>query len=471
MRGEMRPAKNFLAFLICAGLLNALIAAFVVCRLPESHTPSLVSIFFRALIYVGVGAMAGVAGAWFYWKRSSHPSKRSFPISFGLFALTCAAGWVWVPAVAILSDQDSAGAAIFSVVGAWLLAAGLRGVIPTINADADPSEMERRPMFADTLRAEPLRPDGYVVALGIYAAGYALRDHSALTASGLIALGAFVFAWNWIVPRGRQGNTEGNRRAVLRLARVAVPAVLITAWALLGGVAHRNRASGDGTALARGDSGEGGDAKRKADGQASPYGLGGYQSLVLWPFPPRKQIVPPIPVRSSLFAPGTTQPLVIRFDGVYWYFQPPRKDPGADAHQARGTPVAVNIHSNNFIPIVMQAHQHLGGAVPIRRCREIQVEIENRDNTPGTIALALLLRDSSAPAEASLYLGQQTLVSSQPGHFRIKSSPVFETLRFAVPARGGVRQFDTIHVMVLPDVEHSTISPKIGIEQFQLFPR
>jgi hypothetical protein len=34
-----------------------------------------------------------------------------------------------------------------------------------------------------------------------------------------------------------------------------------------------------------------------------------------------------------------------------------------------------------------------------------------------------------------------------------------------------LRKFDEITVMLLPDFEHSTIGPKIAIEQFELFPR
>jgi len=193
--------------------------------------------------------------------------------------------------------------------------------------------------------------------------------------------------------------------------------------------------------------------------------------VILWPYPEKKQIVPPLPAHDSLLAPGTTKPLVIRFDGPYWYVQPPDQRPGKTAHQAHGTPVSVDIKSSNDFPLIMDAHQSL--VVPIRtaRCREIQVDIEDRDNRSGFIALAVLLGDSESPHKPDLYLGQQPIVATEPEHFSIKQGPVFETLRFGVPANGNLKKFDRITVLVLPDIEHQFISPKIAIQDFQLLPR
>jgi hypothetical protein len=102
--------------------------------------------------------------------------------------------------------------------------------------------------------------------------------------------------------------------------------------------------------------------------------------LILWPFPEKKQIVQPLPAPESLLAPGTARLLIISFDGHYWYVQPPDKLPGPTAHKAHGTPLGADIESKNSVPLIMEAHQVLGTAIPIARCREIQIDIENRDN-------------------------------------------------------------------------------------------
>ena len=59
----------------------------------------------------------------------------------------------------------------------------------------------------------------------------------------------------------------------------------------------------------------------------------------------------------------------------------------------------------------------------------------DRDNRRGVLNLAVSLTDTASPGKASLYLGQQPVVTSQPGNFtdrfRIDGSPtVNEVLRF-----------------------------------------
>jgi hypothetical protein len=312
-----------------------------------------------------------------------------------------------------------------------------------------------------------------VIAICLYAAGAALLTRSNYTAAALLAFSAFLFAWKRTIPQTQSFESDHEyKQAALRLQRVVIPAVLVTIWALLDGVAHRNRDAETNAALAASNGTVASEhVHPNTRSQSSAYGVGGYESLILWPLPEKKQIIPPLLTPATFLAPGTTQPLTIRFDGAYWYFQPPDKFPGSTAHQAHGTPLGSDIESNNFIPLVMDAHQTLGEAIPIARCREIQVEIENRDSSAGFIAMAVLLTDGTSPEQRTLYLGQQPIVSTEPGHFSPKPAPVFETLRFSVAADSKMRRFNEITVMLLPDIEHTLVGPKIAIRQFQLFPR
>ena len=120
---------------------------------------------------------------------------------------------------------------------------------------------------------------------------------------------------------------------------------------------------------------------------------------------------------------------------------------------------------------MMDAHQDLPGSIPIARCSEIQVQIANGDNRPGIISLGLLLTDGTAGSRRTAYLDQQPIVSTEPGHFYFKASPVSETLRFSIPASVKLRKFSEITVLVLPDVEHTFVTPKIAIREFRLLPR
>jgi hypothetical protein len=466
-------AARYFAFLVGAGLLNSLIAAFLFLHLPDAHTPTLTSLVVRASIFVLAGALAGTAGSWYYWRRPASPFLLNPPIPFHLFALSSAAGWIWVPAVVLLSREDSPLTCPIALLGAALLAFALRKVIPfaAILLHSRPP-IEDRELFAATLRTPPRQLSGYILALSIYAASYDLINGWILDAAAMLAACAFLFVWQLtLAPSGPIDSGRQSIRAARRLA-IAVPlAILITLFALLYGVEHRNQAEAA-AAAARANAQPQADTSRQthpAD-QASASGISGYQSIILWPIPPKKQILPPIPAQTQFLAPGTTKPLIIKFDGPYWYFQPPNNRPSARAFQVQGTPLTHDFQTNNFVRLIMDAHQTLGASIPLARCREIQVAILNRDNRPGAINLAVLLSDSTQPAN-QLYLGQQPVVSSLPGNFAVKSSPAGETLRFPIPTPAKLRKFDEITVMFLPDDANYDSGSKVAIDQFELIPR
>jgi len=480
---DLFPLGRFFAINVAAGLINAMIASFLLCRLPEVHTLNLFSLCIRAVRYVSVGALAGVVGSWFYWSNSSSSLGKQSRLPFPLFALVCAAAWVWVPSMILFSEQVSAVTALVAMVGAMALAAGLRSAARTLFAPVSQPctvwEYNNIELFAESLYQPPFDARGYAIAVALYAAGWALTTHSNYTAALLLASGAFLFAWERTAPidcssdrasdcsSDRPSDTRAEyRRSVRRLALVAVPAVLFTMWALLDGFAHSDPAIQ--TAHLHPSPA---DSKREI-GKPGGFSLSGYESIILWPVPDKKQIVPPLPPGASLIAKGTTQPIVLRFTGAYWYFQPPDSQPGPRALQAHGTPLAENIRASNTLPLYMDAHQNLSAPVRLARCSEIQIEIENRDILSGPVAMALLLGNSSAqPRTPAVYLGRQPLLSSEPGQRASNFAPVHETLRFFLPEHATIRQFDQITVMFFPELGTFRTAPRIAIDQFTLVPR
>jgi hypothetical protein len=462
---------RFLAVLAAAGLINASIAAYLLCPLPASHHPSLAALLIRASIYVLGAALAGTLGCWFYWTRPANLFRLNPPVPFRLFTLTNAVIWVFIPSIVLWSGQDSPVSPLVATLAAVLLAHGLRKTIPAAQLHPEDPHPPARELFAVTLQTHPYELHGYVLAICLYGAAYNLANSWILDAGCLLALSAFLFTWKLtLAPNPSVPTRQVNARALRRLA-IAVPAaILITAIALLFGVAHRNFAEARSRANSSPQSGGGTDRNPRSQSAAGTT-ISGYQSIILWPIPEKKQILPPLQQPSTLLAPGTTKPLVIRFDGPYFYFQPPGKRPTADAHQAHGTPVDLNIQANNFIPLVMEAHQSLGTPIPIARCREIQVAVLNGDNTPGSVSLGILLTDTSAPGKPQVYLGQQPVQSTQSSQFRIKTDPAVETLRFQVPISAKIRKFDQITVMFFPNGANYTQGPRLAIQQFQLVPR
>jgi hypothetical protein len=467
----------FTGGVVVAGLANATIAAFILCRLPASHAPTMHSLVIRAVTDVACAAGAGVAGAHFYWNHSSIPRRADPPLSFLPFALANAMAWVWVPTIAFLLRQDSPAFGAFCALGAALLASSLRRVVPD-SADSpflerQASESEKEELFAATLHTAPREAYGSVVALCLYLAGYCLFNRIYLSAGAPLALAAFLFAWNLtFVPATESANRRDRAPEPWRLAPNAMAAILVTLFVLLFGIGHRNRMeAARAAALAKGN-GQGDEfnhnRRRSAAMQA---GISGYESIILWPVPEKKQIVAPMPNDISPFANRTAKPLVIRFNGPYWYFQPPEKHPSPVAHEARGNPLTVNVAANNFFPLDMEAIQTLDTPVRLSRCREVQVEIENRDNIRGPIELGVLLTDSSMPGKPALSLGRQPVLSSESDRFTVKITPADEVLRFPIPDHGAIRKFDQITVTYFPGAEHWQLGTKIAVEQFELLPR
>ncbi len=456
--------------LIVAGSLTSFVAESFVCRWLAPRSVSLGPTFLTASAYVFAAVLSGIAGTCVFWFLSrTDPSP-----SLSLFVLTSAVGWVWVPSVLLLSRQASIGAVLAGTMGAAVMATGLRKVIsdtgtPHHNSPGWKSEE----LFAQSLYSPPRERHALLISVCIYGGLFALRGHQIFAASILLALCTFLLAWKLTLATERTSeNTEGKSRAALRLVRVGSAAVLFTFAVVLLGLQRRIHSSATDIAFARGRGSSVSRApeqKRRAENSTS--GLAGYESIILWPAPEKKRVVAPSPSRTSLQGLRiSTKPMVIPFQGAYWYFRPRGQGPGSRTHVAHGNPLTLDIRSSDFVPLVMEAHQDLGAAIPLACCREIEVSIENNDNLPGAIALGVLLTDSTSLGKPTLYLGQQPVISAEPSHFSFKSSPALEVLQFAIPAHPRIQTFDQISVFVFPDSERARTGSKIAITQFVLLP-
>jgi hypothetical protein len=457
--------------LIVAGSLTSFVAESFVCRWLAPKSASLGPVFLTALAYVFAAVLSGIAGTCFFWFLSrTNPSS-----SLSLFVLTSAVGWVWVPSVLLLSRQASIGAVLAGTMGAAVMATGLRRVLisDTGAPDHNSPGWKSGELFAQSLYAPPRERHALLISVCIYGGFFALHLDEIFAASILLALCTFLIAWKLTLASDRTSeNTEGQSRAALRLVRVGSAAVLFTFAVVLLGLQRRIHSSATDIAFARGRGSSVSRApeqKRRAENSTS--GLAGYESIILWPAPEKKRVVAPSPSRTSLQGLRiSTKPMVIPFQGAYWYFRPRGKGPGSRTHVAHGNPLTLDIRSSDFVPLVMEAHQDLGAAIPLACCREIQVTMENNDNTRGAMALGVLLTDSTSLGKPTLYLDQQPVISAEPSHFSFKSSPALEVLRFAIPIHPRIQRFDEITVIIFPDSERARTGAKIAITQFVLLP-
>lgn len=449
--------------LVLAGLASALFVCLLLCRMPELHGVLSAALIIKALLYVGAAALAGAAGTALYWNSSSCAFLSHPPVTFDRFAIDCAACWVLIPAIFLLAANHSLLTPLAAGVAATLLALRLRAVIPETTI-AEPAAME---MFERALRRPRREGHGLLVVLCGCLSAWALYRGLLLPSALSLAAAGFVFAWKYKnAPVDASDFEQGNRQAVTKLLSVAGPAVLVTLGVLVFGFSGLGyRLAGVANASVRAAT-----ERPAPEPRAEASKIPGYRSIILWPPKQKNPAIPPPPEHSRLLMPEAMHPLIIRFDGPYWYFQAPSRKPGPHAHQAQGTPVDYRIEASGG-SLTMEARQRLGGELPVADCSEIRMEIANRNNRPGVISLALLLADSAEPGKRAIYLGQQPVVSSQPGNFAFKASPAREILRYSIPQHARLRTFNQIIVMFLPEKAESNSAPEIAIRQFALFAR
>jgi hypothetical protein len=451
-------------WLVIAGMLTSAGDTWLVCqRFLLSPQVSLLRVVLMGAGMVVFPAATAMALCWVLWKlRGDFRRKGGLP--FRRVVLACGAAWLLIPAIGVLLIVNSAWALLLTVGAAVVSAPAIRRLTP--GPDFSGALGGQEPMRFGLL---PSSNSGIWIALAIAAglegAAIPLAKGSLFLTGLLLTSAVSVLLWQWTSTSPRAMQERGGGSAKLLVALVLAIVVMTTVL------------------LARmegGFGGYGGTAKRGGKGQNEAAERGqtrnvaadlGYKGIILWPVPKKKEIVAPAPMSFSLQAGMSRKPVVIPFDGAYWYYQPPHRDPGKNAHQDHGEPTGVNIRSTGFSPLIMEAHQSLGSSIDLSCCGALEMEIKNGDNLPGKIVMAVVLTDTHRSSQPSLALSGQTVVSSEPGHFFIKSSPVEEKLRFSIPPRREIEKFDEITVIYFPPPDRAIVGLKVAIEQFELMPR
>jgi hypothetical protein len=459
---ETEAIARFPRLAIASGIVNALLASWLLVMWRNSFPLPAAALILPALVYVACSALFAAAGARYYWRHAKFRSS----FTQQEFMLAWTAAWVWMPAIVLFLRRDFLWAPLLTAVAAALPACSMHWLRTKAERTRTPGETSQpltQPIFAASLQSIPWDWHGAVIAACLYAACASFARGDTPLACILAAAGAFLFAgqraaaWD-----GRAEALSSTDRARTRLIWSALLAVLFTAWALAPGALR-----GGGFAL-EALAAKSANAGKKSD-IIEPGGLGNYQSVILWPLKPKKQlIVPP----DLLNASPLTQPQTIRFSGEYWYFEAPADEPGPNAHKAHGNPMDVSIRTLNARPLMMQAHQKLAKPIRLSTVRAIDVTMLNRDNDAGILSIGVVLTDSSAnDNKDGLNLALQPLPSTEPAHFAVKTVPVSEKLHFAIPAQSRQRRFDGITVLILPDASRMHSGARVAIDHFDLVPR
>jgi hypothetical protein len=191
--------------------------------------------------------------------------------------------------------------------------------------------------------------------------------------------------------------------------------------------------------------------------------------ILLLPPKPHHEIVPPPPTPAQ-FSSLRKKPVIIPFDGAYWYFKQPDQRPKADAPVVHGDATKKNIRSTDMRPLSMEAHQRLDTPIKMDCCRAIRLAIQNADNRPGAIFVEILLKDRASKTISARSLGTLVIPSSEDRHISLTRPPVEEILSFPLPAHARGQQFDEITVVIKPAKERAHAGAHIAVQYFELVP-
>ena len=168
-----------------------------------------------------------------------------------------------------------------------------------------------------------------------------------------------------------------------------------------------------------------------------------YSGIVLWS---KKQdltpLVAPTPAlgKYQMETGRRANPLVVPFNGVYWFFQAPYEHPPRGSREAHGSPELVTARSTDQLPLSMEAHQNLGVLIDLNCCTRIRVAIRNKDRYPETVSLELVLTDTSLLKRPSQSLGNVMVTSTRPWKLYGDRPAVIETLTFEMPPHSTINR-------------------------------
>jgi hypothetical protein len=456
--GTNRPhaAARSTWIIAIAAFLLADLAANLVCLSPRWYSGSWLLLAWQSLKMIALTAGTGASVVWFVWGAVA---DKPFA-SAATIARNLSTGWVFLPCYVLLYERDNPLLLLVTALITLGIALGLRPLLPAPAQAAllaTPDTAILPSLDGLPPRDSPLLLATWIAIL-IQAACILAAADSLLFASLPLAAAVFLFAWRWSAFDPRIAQWWLGPHAPLR---PAIAATVLTAMMLIPFTIGQR--SGFYVAHQA--------APRKPPPQVDS--TSGYYGIILYPPPKKREIVAPQPHTDSFEAAARPQPVMIPFDGPYWYFTAPARRPGEKAHVARALPTDANVNprSTGYQPIQMEAHQNLGLPVALSCCGEIALALTNADTRAGAMSLALMLNDSASPGKAGVLLHAQPIPSSEADPIPADRAPVKETLHFAIPPTHAQTSFNEISVYFILSPRHARAGAKVSIDSFELIPR
>lgn len=379
---------------------------------------------------------------------------------------------IWLAPLALLIRANSAWTLVAVAAFAILLTPSLRLSAPRTLDPEDSVLLSLRP---DILPLFPkLRPQ-MSVAAALCAQTGMLIFFARYTTVGSILFGVAICAWAWwSIPGANSLNASQaqNVPAVLLATVFTLAALLPYLHGAVGfglGSSHQRavRVLPRGRASARRYTTETLNDSQRPPGE-------GNTGIVLWPeMKLHTQLIAPTPIdltNPPALGPNAN-PLVIPFDGVYWFFKAPDVRPPTTSRQAHASPETVDIRSTDGRPLSIEAHDYLGSLIALDCCSRIQIAVRNADRYPDTISLELILVDTSQAGQPSESLGRMLVKSTRPWRIYERPQPVSEMLNFQIPPHASLRNFDEVRIIFRLDPTRAEAGARIAIDHLVLVPR
>jgi hypothetical protein len=468
MTEDSSPTPISITIPAVGALLFAGTVAGLVCHVPSPHSLSWTHLIGSAGLYVAISATAGSLAVWSI--RAIFREHITVALRPLRWCIVCSAAWV--PLLCLLLRENSIWSvfipSLVIVHPARFLKKQSYGIKHQGTADFDQADTQKLFQASESISLLRSMLPAVVASVAFQAGlGAFLLDHS-VTAALFFAVCTTIVVWSYPLRSRFQGSSRESQPD-RNLGFVPLFATLLTAIALTPflrdvSVAARFHSLLEGNPKT--------DRMSVRDVRLSLQSPSSSYSGVILLAPPKahRKLVSDPPMKHSKLMGRFTKPVIIPFDGAYWYFKRPDPRPKPDARVVRGNPTKENVSSNDWTPISMEAHQHLGTSLYTDCCSEIRVAIQNADNRGGMISLEVLLRDTGAVGTPAQPLGSLVIPSSEARRIALNRPPVNEVLAFPIPTKVRGRRFDEITVRIKPAKERSLAGPQVAIQEFLLVP-
>jgi hypothetical protein len=470
------------------GLLVGAVVASLVCRLPFSHSLSLRELIGAAVQRVLEVLLAAAITVWALCAispQTTNLNTRRLILRTSLDAL-------WLVPLALFLRENSAWAVAMAAV---LVASAVKSFrfLQDISVPGDPLEdpgqspalSPSRSPFSLTESSPYFRRQLSAAAVALCAQTGAIAAFAGDSFTASVLVGACSGVWTWSFTReipSARPQPSAQSRSLSRASFILALAIIFTAVGLVPYLRHTYGIRGFGVPSryhARQEFSQLDPLAQAGHDKTSDNSIAGTREgdpgVVLWPEKlTRTKLVAPAPVigNTLLTSHRSAEPLVIPFEGVYWFFKAPDMHPPRSSREEHGSPELLDIRSTDHRPLSMEAHENLGSTIDLNCCSRIQIAIRNADHYPETVSMELVLINSSTPGKPYQSLGEMMVKSTRPWKLYDKRlPPVSETLNFAIPAASPLHRFDEVKIVFRIDAARADAGPRIAIDHLVLVPR